>query len=50
MTRAARKVKEGSKADVKEKKGATLDEHFDEYDAALDAYLARSAMGPVRKV
>jgi hypothetical protein len=50
MTRAVRKPKEGSKADVKEKKGAALDEHFDEYDAALDAYLARSATGPVRKV
>lgn len=50
MTRIGRKPKEGSKADVKEKKGAALDEHFDEYDAALDAYLARSASGPVRKV
>ena len=50
MTRAVRKPKEGSKVDVKEKKGAALDEHFDEYDAALDAYLARSATGPVRKL
>ena len=50
MTRFTRKPKEGSKEDVKTKKGAALEEHFDEYDAALDAYLARSATGPVRKL
>ena len=45
----ARAVKQ-KKTAVKEVKLATLDEHFDAYDAALDAYLSRSAAGPVRKV
>jgi hypothetical protein len=38
------------KTTAKEIKLATLDEHFDEYDAALEAYLTRSASGPARKV
>jgi hypothetical protein len=50
MTRFARKPSETTKSKEGSKdKGAALDEHFDEYDAALDAYLTRSAAGPVRK-